>query len=170
MRKKQRKRRRKERCSNSRTLSTETTPQYFYMPITQAAKEPNMELAPLKKRYRERGVRPWPHRKLMSLHVSHACDRVDGADGRKPYFWRTKNLMRPIPASDFDWKRQRYHPHLVKTEDYLESVSPLSRPHHRESQKDLVPLWRVWFLHPHPCPKHIALGVDSAGYGDCDCG
>ena len=86
MRKKQKKRRREERCSSSSTLSTETLPQYFYMPITQAAKEPNMELAPLKKRCRERGARRWPHRKLMSLHVSHACDRADGADGGKPYF------------------------------------------------------------------------------------
>ena len=86
MRKKQKKRRRKERCSSSRTLSTETIPQYFYMPITQAVKEPNMELAPLKKRCRERVVRRWPHRKLMSLHVSHAYDRADGANGGKPYF------------------------------------------------------------------------------------
>ena len=30
-----------------------TIPQYFYMPITQAAKEPNVGPAPLKKRYRE---------------------------------------------------------------------------------------------------------------------
>ena len=137
------------------------------MPITQAAKKPNMELAPLKKRCRERGVRRWSHRKLMSLHVSHACDR---ADGEKPYFWRTKNLMRPVPVSDFDWKRQRYHPHLVKTEDYLESVSPLSRPHHLESRKDPMPLWRVWFLHPHPCLKHIALRVDCTGDEDCEYG
>ena len=85
MRKKQKKRHREERCSSPRTLSKETIPQYFYMPITQVAKEPNMGLAPLKKRCRERGVRRWPHRKLMGLHVSHARDRVDGADDEKPY-------------------------------------------------------------------------------------
>ena len=53
MKKKQKKRRREERRRSSKTLSTETIPQYFYMPITRAAKEPNMGLAPLKKRCRE---------------------------------------------------------------------------------------------------------------------
>ena len=43
----------KERCSSSKTTSTKTIPQYFYMPITRAAKEPNLGLAPLKKRCRE---------------------------------------------------------------------------------------------------------------------
>ena len=42
-----------ERCNSSKTLSTKTIPQYFYMPITRAAKEPNMGLTPLKKRCRE---------------------------------------------------------------------------------------------------------------------
>ena len=37
----------------SRMLSRGTIPQYFYMPITQAAKEPDEEPAPLKKRCRE---------------------------------------------------------------------------------------------------------------------
>ena len=37
----------------SEELCKKTIPQYFYMPITQAAKEPNVGLAPLKKRYRE---------------------------------------------------------------------------------------------------------------------
>ena len=102
MKKKQKRRCREEGCSSSKMLSKETIPQYFYMPITQAAKEPNVRLAPLKKRCRERGIRRWPHRKLMSLHVSHAYDRANGADDGKPYCYRTKNLMRPVPASDFD--------------------------------------------------------------------
>ena len=38
----------------SKMLSKGTTPQYFYMPITQAAKELDEGLAPLKKRCRER--------------------------------------------------------------------------------------------------------------------
>ena len=38
----------------SKMLIKGTIPQYFYMPITQAAKEPNEGPAPLKKRYRER--------------------------------------------------------------------------------------------------------------------
>ena len=47
------KRCREEGCCRSKVLSKETIPQYFYMLITQAAKEPNLGLAPLKKRCRE---------------------------------------------------------------------------------------------------------------------
>ena len=43
--------------------------QYFYMPITQAAKELNVGLTLLKKKCRELGIRRWPHRKLMSLQT-----------------------------------------------------------------------------------------------------
>ncbi|KAI3726885.1 hypothetical protein L1987_66691 [Smallanthus sonchifolius] len=50
-------------------LSRETISQYFYMPITQAAKELNVGLTLLKKRCRELGIRRWPHRKLMSLQT-----------------------------------------------------------------------------------------------------
>ena len=102
MKKKQKKRCREEGCNSSKMLSKETITQYFYMPITQAVKEPDVGLAPLKKRCRERGIRRWPHGKLMSLHVSHARDGADGTDDGKPYCCHTKNLMRPIPASDFD--------------------------------------------------------------------
>ena len=54
--------------------------------------------------------------------------------------------------------------------DYLEPVSPLSRSHPLEPRKDPMPLGRVWFLHPHPCLKPIALRVGCTGYGDCDYG
>ena len=37
----------------SKMLIRKITPQYFYMPITQAAKEPNVGPAPLKKRCKE---------------------------------------------------------------------------------------------------------------------
>ncbi|KAL7600591.1 hypothetical protein Lser_V15G21559 [Lactuca serriola] len=50
-------------------LSRETISQFFYMPITQAAKELNVGLTLLKKRCRELGIRRWPHRKLMSLQT-----------------------------------------------------------------------------------------------------
>ncbi|KAK9066546.1 hypothetical protein SSX86_013869 [Deinandra increscens subsp. villosa] len=50
-------------------LSREVISQYFYMPITQAAKELNVGLTLLKKRCRELGIRRWPHRKLMSLQT-----------------------------------------------------------------------------------------------------
>ncbi|KAI3686505.1 hypothetical protein L1987_80184 [Smallanthus sonchifolius] len=51
------------------TLTREMISQYFYMPITQAAKELNVGLTLLKKRCRELGIRRWPHRKLMSLQT-----------------------------------------------------------------------------------------------------
>ena len=60
---------REERCSTSSMLSRKTISQYFYMPITQAAKELNVGLTLLKKRCRELGIRRWPHRKLMSLQT-----------------------------------------------------------------------------------------------------
>ena len=102
--------------------SKETIPQYFYMPITQAVKEPSLGLAPLKKECREPdfrlaqlkiwcrepNLRPAPAKKrcrepeVDEPPRNHACDRADDADGRKPYSWRTKDLVRTVPASDFD--------------------------------------------------------------------
>lgn len=53
----------------TKTLSRKIISQYFYMPITEAAKELNVGLTLLKKRCRELGIRRWPHRKLMSLQT-----------------------------------------------------------------------------------------------------
>ncbi|KAL1373282.1 hypothetical protein HN51_003272 [Arachis hypogaea] len=61
---------REERSSNStKMLSRKMISEYFYMPITQAAKELDVGLTLLKKRCRELGIRRWPHRKLMSLQT-----------------------------------------------------------------------------------------------------
>ncbi|RHN63666.1 putative transcription factor Nin-like family [Medicago truncatula] len=54
---------------NTKNLSRKIISQYFYMPITQAARELNVGLTHLKKRCRELGIRRWPHRKLMSLQT-----------------------------------------------------------------------------------------------------
>ena len=100
-------------CCRSKISSKEAIPQYFYMPITQEAKESNSGLAPLKKRCREPDfglVQLKKRCREPNLRVAplkkrckepevdeppryHACDRADGADGEKPYFWRTKNLV-----------------------------------------------------------------------------
>ena len=115
MKKKPKKRCREETCCCFKISSKEAIPQYFYMPITQAAKEPDLGLAQLKKRCREPNLRPAPLKKRCRQPEvdgpprNHACDIADGADGGKSYFWRTKNLVRPVPASDFDWKREKYH-------------------------------------------------------------
>ena len=143
-------------------LSKETIFQYFYMPITQAAKELDVGLTPLKKRCSERGICRWPHRKLMSLHISSARDRAANADDGKSHCCRTKNLTRPVPALDFDWKRRRNRSHLVKTENCLESLSPLPWPRHPETWRDPVPLERVC----HSCLGHITLRLDCTGDED----
>ena len=90
----------------SKMLIKGTIPQYFYMHITQAAKEPNegsaplkkrcrepdFGLAPLKKRCREPNLRPAPLKKrcrepeVDEPPRNHTCDKADGADGGKPYF------------------------------------------------------------------------------------
>ena len=53
MKEKPKKRCREETCYHFKILSKEVIPQYFYMPITQVAKEPNSGPAPLNKRHRE---------------------------------------------------------------------------------------------------------------------
>lgn len=55
--------------SSSKMLSKKVISEYFYMPITRAAKELNVGLTLLKKRCRELGIRRWPHRKLMSIQT-----------------------------------------------------------------------------------------------------
>ena len=77
MKKKPKKRRREETCCRSEILSRGTIPQYFYMPRTQAAKEPTLGLAPLKKRCWEP--------KVEEPRYNHACDIADGVEGGKPY-------------------------------------------------------------------------------------
>lgn len=63
------KRLRDEEERNSKKLTRKIISQYFYMPITQAARELNVGLTLLKKRCRQLGIRRWPHRKLMSLQT-----------------------------------------------------------------------------------------------------
>ena len=92
MKKKPKKRCREETCCYFKISSKEAIPQYFYMPITQTAKEPDLGLAQLKKRCREPNLRPAPLKKRCRQPEvdgpprNHACDIADGADGGKSYF------------------------------------------------------------------------------------
>ncbi|KAK3132020.1 hypothetical protein QOZ80_6AG0514720 [Eleusine coracana subsp. coracana] len=52
-----------------KALTFELVSQYFYMPITQAARELDVGLTLLKKRCRELGIPRWPHRKMKSLQT-----------------------------------------------------------------------------------------------------
>ncbi|KAG8092740.1 hypothetical protein GUJ93_ZPchr0012g20543 [Zizania palustris] len=55
--------------SEEKALTFELVSQYFYMPITQAARELNVGLTLLKKKCRELGIPRWPHRKMKSLQT-----------------------------------------------------------------------------------------------------
>ncbi|XP_042497518.1 protein RKD1-like [Macadamia integrifolia] len=55
--------------SSPNELTRNAISRYFYLPITQAAKELNVGLTLLKKRCRELGIGRWPHRKLVSLQT-----------------------------------------------------------------------------------------------------
>ena len=142
------------------------------MPITQAAKEPDFGLALLKKKCRESNSQlALLKKRCREPEVdepprNHACERANSAEGEKSFFWHTKNLMWPEPASNFGWKRWGYRPHLTQAGGYLKSVPPLPRPHHLKFWKGLVPLRRVKFLHLHPSLEHIALRVNDTGDGD----
>ena len=106
MKEKLKKRCREEPRCRFKILSKEAISRYFYMPITQAAKEPNVGPAPLRKRCREPGsglaqlkkrcrepnLRPAPLKKRCRQPEvdgppwNHACNIADGADGGKPFF------------------------------------------------------------------------------------
>ncbi|CAN1152019.1 Protein RKD1, partial [Linum perenne] len=64
-------------------ITKEVLSRYFYMPITEAAKELNVGLTLLKKMCRELGIKRWPHRKLMSLTalISNVRQLLDESGG-----------------------------------------------------------------------------------------
>ncbi|KAL0863259.1 hypothetical protein Bca101_042377 [Brassica carinata] len=61
-----------------KSLTREAIKQYFYMPITKAAKELNVGLTLFKKKSRELGISRWPHRKLMSIQgvITNLLDQL----------------------------------------------------------------------------------------------
>ncbi|XP_027338010.1 protein RKD1-like [Abrus precatorius] len=74
---------REDKSMSPITLSRNTVSQYFYMPISQAAKELNVGLTHLKKRCRELGIQRWPHRKLMSLQTLIKNIQDQGVEGHE---------------------------------------------------------------------------------------
>ncbi|XP_020255495.1 protein RKD1-like isoform X1 [Asparagus officinalis] len=54
---------------DEKNLTFEEVSKYFYMPITQAARELHVGLTLLKKKCRELGIPRWPHRKMKSLQA-----------------------------------------------------------------------------------------------------
>ncbi|KAL9227360.1 hypothetical protein vseg_003056 [Gypsophila vaccaria] len=101
----------------TKALSREVISQYFYMPITKAAKELNVGLTLLKKRCRELGIQRWPHRKLMSLqtliHNVQELGREGGDEnGEKlkeaiEILEEEKKLMEKIPDLQLELRTKR---------------------------------------------------------------
>ncbi|KAL8465085.1 hypothetical protein ACS0TY_034545 [Phlomoides rotata] len=109
---------RKKRCrhdeeeSNSKKLTRKMISQYFYMPITQAARELNVGLTLLKKRCRELGIRRWPHRKLMSLQtlINNEFGKEESEAKLKvslEILEQEKKLMEEIPDMQLEDKTKR---------------------------------------------------------------
>ena len=134
-------------CCRFKISSKGAIPQYFYMPITQAAKEPDFGLAPLKKRCRESNSRlaSWRkgvgNRKLMSLH------------GTMPTKEQTVLMVENLTS---DAPRIRCDQYLLRilTERGGGTVPTLSK-------------WEVTLNLCLPCPDHTTL---SLGRVRCLCG
>ncbi|EPS64185.1 hypothetical protein M569_10596, partial [Genlisea aurea] len=103
-------------CKNgsSKKLSREAISEYFYLPITQAARELNVGLTLLKKRCRELGIKRWPHRKLMSLQTLiknvQELGRDEDREGVREsvqVLEQEKKLMEVIPDLQLEDKTKR---------------------------------------------------------------
>ena len=88
-------------------------------------------------------------------HISSNRARTDGTNDERSQCCRTKNLMRPPPASDFGWRKKMLITRLIKGKKCLEPMSPLPWPGHFGSRRNPRLLKRVWSPHPHPGPDHI---------------
>ncbi|KAE8668018.1 Protein RKD3 [Hibiscus syriacus] len=109
---------REKKCNpNAKMLSKDVISQYFYMPITQAAKELNLGLTLLKKRCRELGIRRWPHRKLMSLKTlinNIQVLQTEGGEGSErklrqamEVLSKEKKMLESMPDMELDDKTKR---------------------------------------------------------------
>ncbi|AED98288.1 unnamed protein product [Arabidopsis thaliana] len=99
-------------------MSREMMKQYFYMPITKAAKELNIGVTLLKKRCRELGIPRWPHRKLTSLNalIANLKDLLGNTKGRTPksklrnaleLLEMEKKMIEEVPDLEFGDKTKR---------------------------------------------------------------
>ncbi|KAL4383085.1 hypothetical protein GQ457_15G005900 [Hibiscus cannabinus] len=105
-----------EQCKiRANLLSREVISHYFYMPITQAAKELNVGLTLLKKRCRELGIRRWPHRKLTSLRTLinniQELEEEEGGGGKVreavEVLERERKMLEEIPDMEMGYGTKR---------------------------------------------------------------
>ncbi|KAL9856930.1 Protein RKD1 [Arabidopsis thaliana] len=125
-------------CSVSKTLSKETISLYFYMPITQAARELNIGLTLLKKRCRELGIKRWPHRKLMSLQklISNVkeLEKMEGEENEDKLrnalekLEKEKKTIEKLPDLKFEDKTKRLRQACFKANHKRKRRSGMSTP------------------------------------------
>ncbi|XP_077214076.1 protein RKD3-like [Tasmannia lanceolata] len=106
-----------ERCREEKTITFNELSRYFYMPITQAAKELNVGLTLLKKRCRELGIPRWPHRKMKSLQtliknvqqLGKEDEEVDETQLRTAVemLEQQRKLMEKVPAIEMGEKTKK---------------------------------------------------------------
>ena len=93
--------------------------------------------------------------------------RTDGTNDEKSRCYRTKNLIRPPPASDFGWRKKRFLSYLIKEEEVswvfvsLALIGPSwvsKKP--KASGESVVPSPSSW-----PWPYH-SLRLSHTGSGD----
>ncbi|GFZ03592.1 pentatricopeptide repeat (PPR) superfamily protein [Actinidia rufa] len=127
----------------SKALSREIISQYFYMPITQAAKELNVGLTLLKKRCRELGIRRWPHRKLMSLQTLIKNVQEMGQRGGRWGRGEVEGSTRDIGAREEVDGGEEAH---GDEEDHIgqEDSSPYSSTTNRDFYKDDTADYGTW--------------------------
>ncbi|KAH6797338.1 RWP-RK domain-containing protein [Perilla frutescens var. hirtella] len=108
-----------DNIKNSKKLTRKMISQYFYMPITQAARELNVGLTLLKKRCRELGIRRWPHRKLMSLQtlIKNEFGKEEGEGKLQEaleILEQEKKLLEEIPDMQLEDKTKRLRQSFFK--------------------------------------------------------
>ncbi|KAK1283464.1 Protein RKD2 [Acorus calamus] len=105
-----------ERGREEKQITFDELSRYFYMPITQAAKELNVGLTLLKKRCRELGIPRWPHRKMKSMQTLiqnvKELAKEDGLGEAQlknalEILEREKKLMEQTPAKQLEEKTKR---------------------------------------------------------------
>ncbi|GMP33449.1 hypothetical protein CsSME_00006763 [Camellia sinensis var. sinensis] len=142
------KRCREEKSNSSKTLSRKTISEYFYMPITQAAKEMNIGLTLLKKKCRELGIRRWPHRKLMSLQTLiknvQEMDKGEtkGAEGRLKeaidVLEQERKLMEEVPDMQLEDKTKRLRQACFKASYKKRKLMGAVDPHSSSSSSSSI--------------------------------
>ncbi|KAM5560652.1 protein RKD2-like [Rosa sericea] len=94
--------------SKAKMLSQETISQYFYMPITRAAKEMNVSVTTLKKRCRELGIHRWPCRKLNSVkNLEESIQEFGKNEEELEFLEKERKMIEQVPDLQLEKKTKR---------------------------------------------------------------